>query len=141
MFQSLRYFYKDFHAFFIVVKNLIISPHFIVLTAAGNTIIFIFATFFYLAESGENPLVDEKMDAVWWAFTTVTTVGFGDIVPVTFWGRVIGIGLMLMGTAIFACYVGLISEAFLSVELDRFDRKISRKKRFAARKESKQQSK
>ena len=53
------------------------------------------------------------------AFTTVTTVGFGDIVPATFEGRIVGIFLMLLGTAIFACYVALISDAFLRMELRR----------------------
>ncbi len=101
------------------LRGLFISPHFILLTILGNLTVFIFAGLFYFFEYGTNPLVDEKMDAVWWAFTTVTTVGFGDIVPITFIGRIIGILLMLMGTAFFACYVALISESFLAMELKR----------------------
>ena len=96
---------------------MVVSPHFVFLTLIGNSIVFLFAALFYVAEHGKNALVDEKMDAVWWAFTTVTTVGFGDIVPATFVGRLIGIALMLLGTALFACYVALISDAFLSLEL------------------------
>ena len=106
-------------AIFSSLKGLLVSPHFFVLTVAGNVLVFVFAALFYLFEHGINPLVDERMDAVWWAFTTVTTVGFGDIVPATFWGRIVGICLMLLGTALFACYVALISDAFLRMELRR----------------------
>lgn len=107
--------------FFFSLYQLVLSPHFILLTLIGNLIVFIFAGFFYLAEHGKNVLVDEKMDAIWWAFTTVTTVGFGDIVPATFIGRIIGIFLMMLGTALFACYVALISDAFMKMELSKHD--------------------
>ena len=30
-------------------------------------------------------------DAIWWSLVTITTVGYGDLVPKTFWGRIIGI--------------------------------------------------
>jgi len=99
------------------LARLVVSPHFLILTTVGNLLVFIFSELFYHAEMAQNPLVDERMDAIWWAFTTVTTVGFGDIVPATFWGRIIGITLMLMGTAIFACYIALISDAFMTMEL------------------------
>jgi voltage-gated potassium channel len=38
-------------------------------------------------------------DALWWACTTVTTVGYGDRYPVTTQGRVIAVALMLVGIA------------------------------------------
>lgn len=106
-------------AFIQAFGKLLFSPHFILLTLLGNLIVLIFASAFYWAEVGLNPLVDEKMDALWWAFSTVTTVGYGDIVPDTVLGRVLGIILMLIGTGLFACYVALISETFMSIELKR----------------------
>ncbi|WP_206422557.1 potassium channel family protein [Nocardioides pantholopis] len=39
-------------------------------------------------------------DALWWATTTVTTVGYGDFFPVTFSGRVVGVTLMLVGISV-----------------------------------------
>lgn len=36
-------------------------------------------------------------DALWWAAETMTTVGYGDVYPVTAWGRVIAVGLMICG--------------------------------------------
>jgi voltage-gated potassium channel len=48
--------------------------------------------------------------AVWWAFTTVTTVGYGDYVPVTPEGRIVAVGLMIGGVAI----IGVITASFAS---------------------------
>ena len=39
-------------------------------------------------------------DAIWWAFVTITTVGYGDFTPVTVIGRVIAVGLMLSGVVV-----------------------------------------
>jgi voltage-gated potassium channel len=42
-------------------------------------------------------------DSLWWAFTTVTTVGYGDRFPVALQGTAIAISLMLAGIALLAC--------------------------------------
>jgi len=39
-------------------------------------------------------------DAMWWACTTMTTVGYGDLYPVTTVGRFVGVGLMIGGIAL-----------------------------------------
>jgi voltage-gated potassium channel len=39
-------------------------------------------------------------DALWWAFVTITTVGYGDYTPVTFLGRLVAVGLMIGGVAV-----------------------------------------
>ncbi|TGA83384.1 potassium channel family protein, partial [Streptomyces palmae] len=39
-------------------------------------------------------------DALWWACSTLTTTGYGDVIPVTPRGRVIGVGLMVLGVAL-----------------------------------------
>lgn len=49
-------------------------------------------------------------DAIWWAFATITTVGYGDLAPVALEGRVIAVGLMLSGIAL----LGVISATFAS---------------------------
>jgi voltage-gated potassium channel len=66
---------------------------------------------FYLAESAENPNVDSLFDAGWWALVTATTVGYGDIFPVTVAGRLAGIVMMLVGIATFSALAGLIGSA------------------------------
>lgn len=52
-------------------------------------------------------------DAVWWAFCTITTVGYGDYVPVTVPGRVAAVTLMLGGVVLVGLIVATISSAVL----------------------------
>ena len=51
-------------------------------------------------------------DAVWWAFVTVATVGYGDFYPVTNTGRTIAIGIMFVGIGIFSIFTGFLSTSF-----------------------------
>ena len=48
-------------------------------------------------------------DGIWWAIVTVTDVGYGDYVPVTFWGRLIGVVLMTTGVVLFSLVVAILS--------------------------------
>ncbi len=48
-------------------------------------------------------------DALWWSYTTITTVGYGDRFPVTTEGRLIGVGLMTVGVGIFGTYTAIIA--------------------------------
>lgn len=58
-------------------------------------------------------------DAIWWAFVTITTIGYGDYYPVTFEGRAIAVVLMLSGLALVSIITISIGSWFLSrLELD-----------------------
>ncbi|GHE02276.1 potassium channel family protein [Streptomyces alanosinicus] len=48
-------------------------------------------------------------DAVWWAASTLSTVGYGDVVPVTFLGRAIAIAMMACGLALLGAVTGSFS--------------------------------
>jgi voltage-gated potassium channel len=56
-------------------------------------------------------------DGVWWAITTMTTVGYGGS-PATEWGRVITIGLLIVGIGFIAIITGAVAERFLAVEIE-----------------------
>lgn len=58
-------------------------------------------------------------DGVWWSVTTMTTVGYGDISPVTVGGRLLAMGVMLVGIGFIAVLTGAIAERFLASEIER----------------------
>jgi voltage-gated potassium channel Kch len=73
------------------------------------------AMFELWAEGGDpGANIVSGSDAVWWAYVTVTTVGYGDRFPVTNWGRVIGILVMAVGVGLFGVITGFLANSFLS---------------------------
>ena len=71
------------------------------------------ASFAYLAEREAQPLVFASIpDAMWWAIVTMTTVGYGDMVPVTPLGRVIGGVIAVIGLGMVALPAGLLASGF-----------------------------
>ena len=52
-------------------------------------------------------------DALWWALTTVTTVGYGDTYPVTTEGRIIAAGLMFVGIALFGSISAIVTSKLI----------------------------
>jgi voltage-gated potassium channel len=68
------------------------------------------------AERGEEGAgIQTFGDALWWAVTTVTTVGYGDRYPVTANGRFVAVGLMLAGIAL----LGVVTASLASWLIDR----------------------
>ena len=57
--------------------------------------------------------IESLPDALWWAMTTVTTVGYGDRFPTTAGGRAIGVVLMIVGIALFGFLAGSLASFFL----------------------------
>jgi voltage-gated potassium channel len=53
-------------------------------------------------------------DAIWWAFVTMTTVGYGDRFPVTSEGRMVGALLMVAGVGLFGTFSGFVASWFLA---------------------------
>ena len=78
-----------------------------------NLLVLVISVLFHFLESEKNPHISGLLDSIWWSFSTVTTVGYGDIVPVTVWGKLLGIFLMLFGTAVFAIYIAVLANFFL----------------------------
>lgn len=84
-------------------------------------VIIMAASLMYFAERNFQP---EKFgsipDAMWWAVVTLTTVGYGDAIPITAFGKIIAGLTMISGLIFFALPVGIIASGFTS-EVHRHD--------------------
>lgn len=76
--------------------------------------LFLASSFEYFAEHDAQPDKFSSIPAsLWWGVTTMTTVGYGDIVPKTAAGKLIGSLAALLGIAIFALPTGILAAGFL----------------------------
>jgi voltage-gated potassium channel len=75
-------------------------------------IVFMGAAVAYRAEHPTNPGFATYGDSLWWAIVTLTTVGYGDIVPKTSAGRVTGVIIMVTGIAILGVLAGSLASFF-----------------------------
>lgn len=65
-------------------------------------------------EAGADGNIKTAEDAVWWAFTTITTVGYGDRFPLTTEGRFVATTLMCAGVGLFGTFSGFLAAWFLA---------------------------
>lgn len=56
-------------------------------------------------------LITNTSDGLWWSIQTVTTIGYGDVVPVTDTGRVIGVILQILGTLLLGILIAMVSSS------------------------------
>jgi len=89
-------------------------------------IVFIFGTSTYLLEHPHNPQFAEMQDGLWWAFVTLTTVGYGDIYPVTSSGRVVAVMTMIFGVVVYSLII-----ANVTVFLEQYTHKQNELKKLA----------
>lgn len=69
------------------------------------------AVAFTIAEDvGDGRRVESFFDAMWWSSATITTVGYGDVFPVTTAGRLVGMVTMFVGISAFAVVTAKIAE-------------------------------
>lgn len=83
-------------------------------------LIFMGATGIYVLEKGMT--VNTYMDAIWWSFVTATTVGYGDVSPVTGLGRLIAAILMITGIGTIGMFTGTIATFFIKIEEKKFEK-------------------
>jgi len=71
----------------------------------------------FLVERSSNPEINSIGDGFWWGLVTITTVGFGDITPVTTVGRFIGGAMMIGGLFTLALFAGVVGHSLLNAVL------------------------
>lgn len=73
------------------------------------------------AERVPDANIKTPSDALWWAFVTITTVGYGDRFPVTNFGRLIAAVLMIAGVGLFGTFTGYVANFFVEDEQEQTD--------------------
>jgi voltage-gated potassium channel len=77
-------------------------------SAFAGLVVLTGAAAFQSAEPGKN-----YFDGIYWAITTMTTVGYGDELPTTIEGKCVSMSLMLVGIGYFAVVTGAIADRFI----------------------------
>ena len=65
-----------------------------------------------------DPNIKSPFDGIWSAWVTMTHVGFGDVVPISFFGRLLAAGLILFGLVFFSLFTALVSVALIGRNMD-----------------------
>ena len=97
-----------------LIETLFNSRRLRTILAALIFFIFLFGYLFYVSE----PDVRDLGDGIWWALVTITTVGYGDITPVTTLGRIVASSLMLLGLGLIATITAIVSAKFIQNFVD-----------------------
>jgi voltage-gated potassium channel len=78
----------------------------------ASSVMVVGAVVAYYAEHAVNPEFATFGDSLWWAIVTLTTVGYGDIVPETTTGRIAAVMIMLTGVAVLGLLAGTLASFF-----------------------------
>ena len=87
------------------------------LAASVSLIVFMASLAVLDAERGGPGPIQTFGDALWWALATITTVGYGDMYPVTVEGRFVAVGLMFCGIGV----LGAVTGSFASWLVERVE--------------------
>ena len=71
----------------------------------------------FLVERESNKAMDSLANGMWWAIVTISTVGYGDITPITPVGRIVAGALMIAGMFFLALFAGIVGHTLLHAVL------------------------
>ena len=108
---KLSHYFSGLHVFGAVLKREAAA-----IAGALLTIIILIVVSACLMFSVENAVrpghFESIAQAIWWAVVTLTTVGYGDVTPVTFAGKLLAIVIMLLGVGTMALPAGIMAARF-----------------------------
>jgi len=82
-------------------------------------LLLIVSTAMYYIENDANPQFASIFHSMWWGTTALTTVGYGDVVPITPLGRVLGSIVAFIGVGLFGMPTGILASGFQELHDDR----------------------
>lgn len=65
-------------------------------------------------ETAPDSNIKTAGDALWWSIATITTVGYGDVYPITTLGRFVGAAMMISGIAMFGVFTATVASVFIN---------------------------
>lgn len=108
---KLTHYFKGFNIFISVIAKELKS-----ITAAMMVMVFLIIIAASLMHSIEGNIQPEAfgsiLDSLWWSVVTMTTVGYGDVVPITALGKFIATVIMLIGVGLVALPAGMLAARF-----------------------------
>lgn len=93
------------------VKDELITAY----TACGIMVCFSAILMYYIERSAQPEAFENVGDGLWWAIVAFTTVGYGDIYPITPLGKILSSIISLIGIAMIAIPTGIISSSFINL--------------------------
>ena len=80
-------------------------------------VLFIASLSIYLVESSQNHQFSSIFDGLWWAIVTITTVGYGDKIPETTLGKIIGFLVMFTGVTLVSMFTATVSSILVAKKI------------------------
>lgn len=111
---------KDIYKFIEQTKLNYVILTFLIIIISGSIAMLVL-------ESSPNDKINTPIDALWYIIATMSTVGYGDVTPESFGGKIIGIILMIVGVGFFSLLTALLSSWFIrehEMEEDELKNKI-----------------
>ena len=108
-------------------------PKIIVFLLSVSIVVILVGTLMYIIEGPKNGF-DNIANSIYWAIITLTTVGYGNIVPVTAIGKILASCIMILGYAIIAVPTGIVSSEFTKNRSSKKQDKIIEKENFILKK-------
>lgn len=114
IFKLIRYStgFKVIASVFKSIKNELI----VTLTTCGFVLLLASIMIFYFEHAAQPDKFVNLGDGLWWSIITFTTIGYGDIVPITMMGRILGGVIGMAGILLIAIPTALISSAFFNIK-------------------------
>jgi voltage-gated potassium channel len=109
----------------------LVNPYILVIGIAIAVIVAGAVSMYFIESPNEDAQIKTMLDAFWWTIATTTTVGYGDIVPVTDLGRTVAIFYMFFGISIAGVFVSIIGTRYYKRKVEpkedqeiRYEKKI-----------------
>jgi len=97
---------------------------YLLFASAGAVVIGTFVIF-SVESNQENSQINTMLDALWWTVATVSTVGYGDVLPVTDTGKIVAIFYMFFGIGILAVFLSVLGTSFYKKRFEKDEKEIS----------------